>query len=400
MRLVRRLASLSALMMTCTPMLAQWSFGAEGGFAHVINVLGISDKLVCSQNLGNGGVVACLGTSPADSCTWAYAFNFPSLSLGLNYSPYCVLKPRECSLVPGRMNDGLGSMITLYGGSEFFVFRSPGFSTGPYVRAGIAYAGRRYDPVTNPDNQYVGTPVEGYFALGWHFGAMVSKLCELTLAAGFNHHSCGKLMLPNWGVTDFSANLGMRYHISEPFHGHRDEVRRPDASTRNRNSKGIAWNVYASSGLHCCETIWEAEGKKDVPHPCVRAIIGVDMAYRYSALLSTGVGLEGGWTSGIDRLKKAEKILHPDSNLPVNPFWSGLGVIQSVHYRNFSAHIRVGWYLFRQLGQNESDYTGRCYQKVGMRYKFNRSPLFVGFDMRAHRFDSSDCLEFSLGVSF
>lgn len=387
-------------MLSCTPVIAQWSFGAEGGFAHLINVLGISEKLVSTQDIGNGGIVANLSTSPADSCMWAYAFNYPTLSLGLNYTPYGALKPRECSRIPGRMNDGLGSMLTLYAGSEFFVFRSPAFSTGPYVRAGIAYAGRLYDPVTNPDNQYVGTPVEGYFALGWHFGVMASKHCELTLATGFNHHSCGKLMLPNWGVTDFSANLGVRYHMQEPYRGHRNELRRPGTSPRNQYKKGLAWNVYAASGLHSCETIWEADDRGEAPRPCVRAIIGADLAYRYTALLSTGIGLEVGWTSGIDRLRDAEKLLHPDKNLPVSPFWAGLGAIQSVHYRNFSAHIRVGWYLFRQVGQNESDYTSRCYQKVGMRYRFNKSPLFVGFDMRAHRFDSSDCLELSAGVSF
>lgn len=376
-----------------------WSFGAEGGVRHVIDVLHIHDNLIGSFDTGSFALVAARTTSPADSCRWAYGFNYPTLSLGLMYSPYGILKARENSTNPGTLNDGLGSMLSLFAGAEFFLFRSRWFSTGPYVRAGLAYADRIYNPVSNPDNQYVGTPLEGYFALGWQAGIMASEHCEVTLSAGFNHHSCGKMFLPNWGVTDFAANLGLRYHLSEPFRGHRSNIRRPSLP-ENLYRKGLNWAVYASSGLHSCETLWEAEGHGRQTEPCVRAIIGADMSFRYSPFLSSGIGLEGGWSSGVDRLREAEAILHPEEKHNISPCWAGLGIIQSVHYRNFSAHIRIGWYLYRQLGRNESDYTSPCYQKVGFRYRFNRSPLFVGFDMKTHKFDSSDCLELSAGVSF
>jgi len=132
--------------------------------------------------------------------------------------------------------------------------------------------------------------------------------------------------------------------------------------------------------------------------PLVRVLLGADAIWRYHPLFSSGIGIETQYTTGIDRIRAAEAALAGPNASPCSPFQAGIDLIQQFHYRNFSLHARIGVYVFRQVGYEEQKATGWCFQKIGFRYRIPKIPLFFGLDMRAHKFNSSDCLELSIGV--
>ncbi|MBR5987436.1 MAG: hypothetical protein IK037_02600 [Clostridia bacterium] len=75
----------------------------------------------------------------------------------------------------------------------------------------------------------------------------------------------------------------------------------------------------------------------------------------------------------------------------------GISAVQQVHYRNFTAWIQVGAYLYKHIGVAEQHSVS--YQRIGGKYHFPKlANTYLGFSCKSHYFSRAASLDFILGV--
>jgi hypothetical protein len=79
---------------------------------------------------------------------------------------------------------------------------------------GTSFNWKKYNPVTNPDNVYVGAPMNIYFAANFFHIYELSKEIDLSAGITFNHVSNGATRMPNSGVNSLAASVGLTYHFN------------------------------------------------------------------------------------------------------------------------------------------------------------------------------------------
>ena len=68
-------------------------------------------------------------------------------------------------------------------------------------------------------------------------------------------------------------------------------------------------------------------------------------------------------------------------------------------YRHFSVNVGVGIYLLNRTGHIARTEESRIYQNVGLRYAlpFTHDRIFIGYNIKAHRFQKVNCVQILLG---
>lgn len=216
----------------------------------------------------------------------------------------------------------------------------------------------------------------------------------MTLAAIGIHHSNGKQGIPNFGLNEACITIGIKYYV-EPSYGKSvpsETPAKPVVSDR------LTVSPYLATGFHSCERIWKAMDRQGYAPLYQRLMTGADIAYRYHPLFGSGLGLDVVYTPNIEDLKVCDSKLHPEQydDLVYCPVYFGVSFLQQFYYKNIEVHTKIGYYLYKKVGIIED--WGNSYQKVGFRYLFSNN-LYLGFDLLAVRYDSSDCLEFSIGYN-
>lgn len=359
---------------------------AGGGGGYMINALDIYETFIDSKGYGMGQ--AEVGFRQSDSDYFSWAFNRPVYGLGFSYLGTGALKTKS-----GRMGD----IFTLYGTFQADLFRDDIFGFGPFINLGAAYTPYRYDAVTNPDNLYVGSNVIVLFGAGFDFHFRAGEHFEPGLRLGLSHRSNGMLRVPNYGLNVVQASMYLRYDIEGNEYGKRGaRPERPEFKKWN-------WDIYFSGGVHSCDV--ERGVNSDLPddmkwehsHPWLRLNLGACCSYRYHPIFSTGIGLDMFYTQNARRLEECEKLMS-GRDVTLCPFYCGACIQQNFHYKNVMASIGFGVYLYKNLGPEDSKWN---YQRAAIKYFMPRlADTFVGFAMRAHSFDRSDTLEFTIGKRF
>lgn len=371
--------------------------GAYGRFSHVFNGLGLYDQLVDSYNYGVYGVSVGYATRPEDpeGAWFNHAWNYPEFGLGLSYA-----RMGSLAFKPGSR---LGDIFNLYGSAEFDFVKTAHFRFGPVAELGLAFTPQRYDYRTNPANFYVGSRVFALIGGGLRAGWLLSPHWELQAGVYLTHHSNGMLRAPNLGINELAVGAGLRYHLSETVWKPARSVPAPE---QPEYPKGIRWKVFAAAGVHSCPVELDAALKaadasgippqgSTVPSRA-RLLAGAELTWRYTPIFASGVGAEFGYAA--NRYRETDLILKGNVDpRGYSPLRLGLYLVQEFHYRQVEAHIIWGAYLFKRTGLTED--VGPTFQKIGLRYHFAGSGFYAGLDMRAHSFDRSYCLEWSIGIS-
>ena len=398
---MRRNLLIVLLLLTAAPLFAQRRGGehvsvyAGGRYSHILDGHGMYQDLVNTYDTGGAGVQVGFHSHPSDSSWWANAFNYPTAAVGFSWNHTGGLSYKDISR--------LGDFYNLYGRAQFDIVRAGWFSFGPALEVGIAFTPKYFQYVSNPLNKFIGSPVEGYLGGGMEFKFMLHPQWQLSLDVTLIHHSDGMTRVPNWGINEVTAGAGIRYFLSPVPDMKRIKLDKPDFP------KGLRWNVYTSVAVHACDTERKAQAKRaengeitltdklNVP-PRIRAIVGVEAVYRYSRMFSTGIGVEGMY--GANRYRETDLILEGrEDPKGYSPFFVSVYLTQEFHYDRLSIHAQFGLYAFKRTGLTED--VGRWFQRIGLRYHIPHcGGLYAGFDMRAHKFDRSYCLEPSLGYTF
>ena len=369
---------------------AHLNVGIQGRYSHVMNGQEIYEKLISSYNYGIYSATVGLSTLPEDGDWYAYAWNYPGYGIGLSYARTGALQFKHDSR--------LGDILNLYGWAEFNLLRTRSFRFGPLLELGLAYSGEIYDYYRNPCNRYLGSHLFALISAGLRAEWLFTPQWALHAGVYLTHHSNGMLRAPNLGINELSGSVGLRYYFA-PM---RFDARPAAAPEKPEFRKGLRWSVFAAAGVHSCPV--ELDGILSSDHPArlaparFRGVAGVELGWHYSPVFATGVGLQADYAA--NQYRETDLLLegHEDPR-GYSPFRLGIYLTQEIRYRQLSAHIQFGAYLFKRSGLTED--VGATFQKIGARYHFRRaSGLYLGLDMRAHQLDRSYSLEWSLGFNF
>lgn len=345
-------------------------------------------------------------TSPKDSCNFARAFGYPMISVGISVASMGDFKFSDHTKFP--------NLYSLFGSFERTLIRNRYSSFGYQLDFGLTYNPAKYDPVHNPGNNWLSSPVMAYFGAGafakWH----ISKRWEIGADVMFRHYSNGRLALPNEALNALGCGISARYRLMDYDYRKYSQPRR----LKPEFTKGMQYAIVLGGGLHSCMAEWNAyvetqadpAKKTDIhlkKHP--KLSISLDALYRYSLRYASGLSLDVFYSSNMEELERSDRIVYGDELVDKSPGYDpisiGVAFAQEVYWKNLAVHVSIGAYPYRHKGVNGPEAQkmgdrerGWHYEKAGIRYYMPRfGNTFVGFAIKSHSI-KAEYLEFSMGI--
>ena len=362
----------------------KWNLTLQGGAAYVAHTFAWRDEMMSTFVYPVSGIAMGYQTTEEDG-PYAALYGFPNFGAGISWEGLSTLHYNGISR--------LGDIVNLYGFAERTLLRCDWFSLDFVFDLGAGFNRALYDPERNPLNRNFGSYLLIYVSGGLDLRFPLSDHWETGVSARFDHYSTGRLGYPNAGLNNPAASLALRYRNASPPR-HRRAGAFPDPPSR------FFYEVYAGAGIHRCAMEWSAFGSTS---PWALFSFGGSANYRYRPHLSTGLAVDfyAATAAFLDRLQESERKLYGnelvDAYGPYRKISAGAGVIQHLHYGNFSAFATVGAYLYRHSGLK--DQRGKLYQRVGLKYVLpGSSGLFLALDCKAHGFSRAAMMELTFGV--
>ena len=377
----------------------KWNVTVQGGAAYMANTFDWRNEMMSTFVYPVGDVMVGWQTTEKDS-PYAALYGFPTFGVGLGWEGLSTLH------YTGQSQ--LKSIVNLYGFTERPLLRGERASLDFFFDLGAGFNRAVYDPVDNPLNRNFGSKVLIFVGTGLSFHVALTDRVDAGLSARFDHYSTGRLGYPNAGLNNPSASLSIRYRNARPPRG------RHLAPSFDEAPSKFFYEVYAGCGLHKCSMEWAAFGVTPA-WPIYAA--GGSANWRYRPHLSTGVAVDAyAETAAFQaRLEQCERKLYGDEAVdaygPYHRLSGGIGLIQHLHYGNFSAFGAVGAYVYRHNGLH--DQRGKLYQRIGLKYLLpdplrlhsdhphlhpGRTGLFVAADCKVHGFSRAAMMELTVGV--
>lgn len=385
-----------------------------------------------------------LDTKGMQNNLFAKLYNYPRYGIGIGYEDFSKVKITDATSY-------FKDILSIYAFFDRDIIRTKKFSLSYIVEAGLSWSSGLYDPINNPSNIFLSTPVFFNIAGGIGLTGHITENFSLGTHIMLSHHSNGRLSLPNQGVNMFGISLDARYTFDHPRHstiktpdnqlyknqllenqkldnqltenhlndnkarkvkGSRIEMLDKDERKKIQNElkdkNGWDFNIYLGGGVQGTKADWKAY-QKDERDPeekwtgfkmYPRISLSTDFAYRYSPRFSTGLSVGMYYYSGLSQLKASEIKAYGDEAVAAGPgynnFVLGIGVLQQIYFKNVAIYIELGVYPYKKLGISHA--IGWNYQKAGIRlYMPALQNMFIGFGLKAIDFAESEYMEFSLG---
>ena len=345
-------------------------------------------------------------TNPNDSNYYSRAYGFPLISVGFQVANVGDFKFTDNTKFP--------CLYSVFGAFERSLLRTKYVSLGYQLEFGLTYNPGRYDPVNNPGNNWLSSPIMAYFGAGAFVKAHIGKRWEIGTLMMFRHYSNGRLALPNEALNAIGAGIFARYRLSDyDYRKYRYAERiTPDFK------RGMQYIISFGAGAHTCMAEWNAYVERE-PDPVKKQSVklkahpkfslSAEAMYRYAPRYATGIGVDVFYSSNMKELEASDRIVYGDEavdNCPgYSPISVGIAVVQEIYWRNFAVHIAIGAYPYRHKGVNGPEAKaagdrerGWHYEKAGLRYYIPKAHnLFFGFGIKSHSI-KAEYLEFSTGI--
>ena len=286
---------------------------------------------------------------------------------------------------------GMGNVYSIYGYFDRPLARAGGFSLGYSAGLGFGFSfSKNYDPVANPWNIIISTPVNGHFSLGFHAEYALTEKYEAGLGLWFNHNSNGAVTFPNKGLNAFELALSLGMKNEGRKSGSKAAVR--DDGFRRR----FVFNIQASTGIMSNEALFdrmlEEEGRQ-VNERHMKYSFNLAALYKYGRTHATGLEFDLFATPFCDEI--AANNGRGESYDPVS---AGLSIVHEMRYHNFSATLNLGRYLYDNDGLARNR---KLYQMVTVKYHFPAlADTYLGFVLKAHKFKAAESFQICIGKSF
>jgi hypothetical protein len=304
----------------------------------------------------------------------------------------------------------------LFGSFERTLLRKAKFSAGYKLDFGLSYNPDRYDPVNNPGNNWLSSPLMAYFGAGAFIEYHMGKRWSIGADAMFRHYSNGRLALPNEALNSMGGGVYVRYRMEE--YDHSKYLK--SAPIKTDYEKGFQYMLTLGTGFHACMAEWHAyveradlNDKQAVNNQQIKAhpkfSLSFDAVYRYSLRYATGIGLDLFYSTNMEELEASDRIVYGDEAVENSPGYApisvGLALVHEVYWHNLAVHVAVGAYPYRHKGVNGIEAKeagdrerGWHYEKAGLRYYFPKfGDTFLGFAIKSHSI-KAEYLEFSAGI--
>lgn len=245
---------------------------------------------------------------------------------------------------------------------------------GYFAQLGFGYNLNPYDSISNPDNQYVGSSINGYVHLGLKADYFITDRTSITANFGLKHYSNGAAKKPNKGLNLAPFGIGVRTSFGSSTIEANSNFELPELEKRG------FWNVALYTGYKSYE-IGEAS--------YFRGGIGVNYLWEAAYKYRLGLGLDLFYAGGMDQR-------FPDQEFG---FWdrNSLALVGSWEWKlteRLFVPIAFGVYISRtELNQEFTQY----YERIGVRYRFE-SNLSLGFAIKAHK-AKADFFEYTIGYT-
>ena len=345
-------------------------------------------------------------TNPNDSSAYAQQFGYPMLNFGFSLARMGDFKFHD--------QTHFSNLYSLFGSFERSLMRRKYVSLGYIFDFGATYNPDRYDPVNNPGNNWLSSPVMAYFAAGAFVKIQVGDRWEIGADAMFRHYSNGRLALPNEALNALGAGVFARYRLDD--YDYKEYTGKP--RLKGDYKRGMQYAIVLGGGVHTCMAEWNAKvEKEDDPvkksevklkaHP--KLSVSVDAMYRYALRYASGVSLDVFYSSNMKELEASDRIVYGDEAVEKSPGYApisvGLALVHEVYWHNLAVHVAVGAYPYRHKGVNGIEAKeagdrerGWHYEKAGLRYYFPKfGDTFLGFAIKSHSI-KAEYLEFSAGI--
>ena len=380
----------AALSVFCAPLKAQeeghrWNVNVQAGAGYLGHAPGQFDKLTRSFWYPTADLRIGYYATSDDPGSYAALYNFPNMGLGVNW--------KGSSHFDWVGKSHLNDLIALYGFFERDFIRTRKFSFGYEISLGAAFNSAVYDKEDNPENLLFSSAMLVYLGPSLHLRFRPVSHLELGLTGRFTHMSTGRQAYPNAGFNGMEVLASARYALEEPKLPLPKDPKHPDFK------KHMLYEVYVGYGAHRCAQQWEATGKT-TPHSTYS--FGAIACYQYIPTLSSGLGLDFFCfpEEFLHSVSMSERVLHPElhpEQYDYRPLCVGISAVQQVHYRNFTAWVQVGAYLYKHIGVAEQHSVS--YQRIGGKFHFPKlANTYLGFSCKSHYFSRAASLDFILGV--
>lgn len=324
-----------------------------------------------------------LGWTDNSSSPYASICKHPEMGVGLQVD--------FLETVKAANGPGMGNIYSLYGYIDRPLIVYRGFSFGYSGEFGLGFMFRnRYDPVSNPWNVVISSPVNAHISLGLQAQYAVSPRYDAGIGFFFNHHSNGAVTFPNYGLNAFE--LALKLGVKTP----RSMMDSPRERVDDGFKTGFQFEVQVSSGIMCNEAnFWKQleENNQWVNDRYFKYSFEVSALYRYCRTHATGVGLDLFITPFCDRIAECD-----GRGNTYDPFSYGVSILHSLNYKNFSTMVGLGRYFHHNDGLALNKI---LYQLVTVKYYFPQfGDMFAGIALKAHKFKAAESIQFCIGKRF
>ena len=137
-----------------------------------------------------------------DSLAWRKAANFPKVGLTLILA--------DCA-----PNDVFGYGIGISPFIDFTLIQRPKSQLDLRLGTGLAYFTEAYDPVSNPENNVIGSHLNTIVHLGIHHQWILNSRLSLGQGIDLTHFSNARSTSPNLGINTVAAKFSVRYTLAK-----------------------------------------------------------------------------------------------------------------------------------------------------------------------------------------
>ena len=286
---------------------------------------------------------------------------------------------------------GMGNIYSLYGYFDRPLLVLGGFRFGYSGEFGLGFMFRnRYDPVKNPWNVVISTPVNAHISLGLLAQYAISPHFDAGIGFFFNHHSNGAVTFPNYGLNAFE--LALRVGMKSP-RTEADLHRTPEDDGFKRR---FQFGVQMSSGIMSNEAnYWRSIEEEGVwvNDRYFKYSFEVNALYQYCRTHATGLGFDLFVTPFCDKIAE-----HDGRGETYQPLSYGISLLHEMSYRHFSTMVGLGRYLYHHDGLARNKI---LYQMVTVKYYFPQAAdLYTGLILKAHKFKAAESIQVCIGKRF
>ena len=324
-----------------------------------------------------------LGWTDLSQSSFAEICNHPEIGVGFQLD--CL------SSIQAVNGPGMGNIYSLYGYFDRPLFVLGGFSFGYSGEFGLGFMFRnRYDPVVNPWNVIISTPVNAHISLGLQAQYAITSRFDAGVGFFFNHHSNGAVSFPNYGLNAFE--LALRVGMKSPR-----ATAKPASEPVDYGFKpGFQFGVQVSSGIMSNEAnYWRSIEEEGVwvNDRYFKFSVDANVLYRYYPTQASGLGIDLFVTPFCDKIAE-----HDGRGETYEPVSFGLSVLHELSYKDFSLMVGVGRYLHHHDGLARNK---KLYQLVMVKYYFPQAgDFYTGIVLKAHKFMAAESIQVCVGKRF